>query len=187
MSQPNFDTTSFAAPAQILVDSSVQNYLPGQSDARVLRDAMGKFATGVTIVAVNTADGPIGMTVNSFSSLSIDPPLIQWAVAKKAGRYHAFMQATEFTVNILRAEHAQMALDFCKDASAFNDEQWLADSKRPPLLNTALASFHCEQKSPYDGGDHSIVIGQVIEGAFSEGVPLIFFGGEFGYFSKHKN
>ena len=92
MSQPNFDTSSHLTPVQINVDPGVRSYQPDHSDARVLRDALGKFATGVTVVAVNTPDGPIGMTVNSFSSLSIDPPLVQWAVAKKAGRYQAFIE-----------------------------------------------------------------------------------------------
>ena len=187
MSQPNFDTSSHLTPVQINVDPGVRSYQPDHSDARVLRDALGKFATGVTVVAVNTPDGPIGMTVNSFSSLSIDPPLIQWAVAKKADRYQAFMEATEFTVSILRAEQARIALDFCKDARAFDDEQWLTGPLHPPLLKTALASFHCEQKTPLDGGDHSIIIGRVIEGTYCDGAPLVFFGGEFGCFSVLEN
>jgi len=174
-------------PAQIIVDPSVQSYFPGHSDTRVLRDAFGKFATGVTIVSVNSPEGPIGITINSFSSLSIDPPLVQWTVAKKASRYQAFLESAEFTVNILRAEHAQVALDFCKDSRAFDDEQWHLGSDQPPLLNTALASFRCDQKAPYDGGDHSIIIGQVVEGTFSEGAPLIFYGGEFGCFSALTN
>lgn len=186
-SQPNLEAGPEMNPPTLISDPGIQKFIPGQSDARVLRNTLGRFATGVTIVSVDSPNGPVGMTVNSFSSVSLDPPLIQWAVAKKAGRYELFVEAEEFSVSVLRVEHTQIAYDFSAEAQAFDHDQWAINSGQPPLLKTALASFRCSRESLHDGGDHTIIIGRVIDGAFSDGAPLLFFKGEFGHFSVLRN
>lgn len=170
-----------------VTDSYTEPFIPDGTNTRLLRNALGCFGTGVTIVTINTESGPIGMTVNSFASVSLDPALIQWAVAKNAGRYEPFVSAAQFSINVLQVEHRQLAYDFSSDAQAFDAEQWVISTDQPPRLKNALASFRCGGEELHDGGDHTIIVGKVLDCALSEGLPLLFFKGEFGHFSALEN
>jgi flavin reductase (DIM6/NTAB) family NADH-FMN oxidoreductase RutF len=129
-------------------------------DARAFRTALGSFPTGVAVVTTTeSAERHLGITVNSFTSVSLDPPLVLWCMDKKSDRYHAFTNAKCYTVSILGTEH--------QDVSAR-----LADS---------LAVFECEAEAMHDAGDHAILIGRVVRFARHEdGAPLVFFRGKYG-------
>ena len=89
---------------------------PTSCDERAFRDALGRFATGVTIVTCNGPDGPMGITANSFASLSLDPPLVLWSPAKSSRRYEAFVNATEFAIHVASYDQLDLCRDFAKSA-----------------------------------------------------------------------
>ena len=150
-------------------------------DTRGLRDALGQFATGVTIVTAQTEDGPIGMTANSFSSVSLEPPLVLWSVGKSASRHDIFAKAERFSINVLASEQAPVAKAFVKDGQAFTDENSVeVDGLR--IIRDALATFECALHTTFDGGDHTIVLGKVTHLTLGDGAPLVFHRGGFGSF-----
>lgn len=156
--------------------------IPRKGEERVFRDALGKFATGVTIVTVRTDKGPVGMTVNSFASVSLDPALILWSVEKKSGRYLAFAEAEHFAVHVLDESQADLALEFARNANAFDNCAWHTNERNVPMVEGVLSRFECKTVAVHDGGDHSIIVGQVEQFGFRHGEPLIFASGKFGTF-----
>jgi len=157
---------------------------PSAEETRQYRNALGKFSTGVAIVTANTSDGPIGITINSFSSVSMSPALVLWSVAKHAGRYEVFTDASEFAIQVLAEDQYQEAMHFAKNANEFDTNNWHVQEGRPPISKSALASFECELEVTYDGGDHTIVVGRVKRYSQRAGNPLVFSAGEFGTFKK---
>lgn len=153
-------------------------------ETREYRNALGKFSTGVAIVTVNTSEGPIGITINSFASVSMSPSLILWSVAKHAGRYEVFKNAAAFSIQVLAENQYQEAMHFAKNANAFDADRWHLSNDKPPISKSALASFECELEVTYDGGDHTIVVGRVKRYSQRAGSPLIFSAGEFGTFQE---
>lgn len=130
--------------------------------ARAFRDALGRFPTGVALITLMDAGRARAMTVNSFSSVSLDPPLILWSVARDSLRYTAFLEAPEFAVNVLGADQA-----FLSTACAQNDDlgasgaQWSVGANGAPLVEGAVARFECSRAAVHEGGDHDIIIGAV--------------------------
>lgn len=157
---------------------------PSVESERAYRDALGRFGTGVTLITTHTAQGPIGMTVNSFASVSLNPALVLWSVAKKSGRYDAFINATNFAIHILAEDQYDLAMAFAKNADAFEDSDWEFNESNIPLAKKALARFECETNVVHDGGDHSIMIGRVQKFSQRNGQPLLFTAGKFGTFLK---
>lgn len=157
--------------------------VPSSGNERALRDAFGKFATGVTVVTVKTEMGPVGMTVNSFASVSLDPALVLWSVEKKSGRYSAYVEAGHFAVHVLDESQAELALEFARNANAFDNCAWRLNDRDVPILEGVLSRFECRTVAVHDGGDHSIIIGEVEQFGFRSGAPLIFASGKFGTFS----
>lgn len=151
--------------------------------ARQYRDALGRFATGVTLVTTNSADGRVGMTVNSFASVSLEPALVLWSVNKKSGRYETFRDAQHFAIHVLAQCQTQEAMDFSRDAYAFDSDEWFTGENNVPLAKRALARFECVKEAVYDGGDHSIIVGRVVRFSQRQGSPLVFTAGEFGTFA----
>ncbi|MFK7744618.1 MAG: flavin reductase family protein [Roseobacter sp.] len=151
---------------------------------RHFRDALGRFATGVTIVTAMTENGPIGMTANSFSSVSMDPPLVLWCPAKTSSRYSHFMQARHFAIHVMGAEHETLAMAFAKSGAAFAGYDMHYNTHGVPVLNDCLARFECETHQIHDAGDHSIVLGRVETAAFRDGEALVFSQGQFRQFDK---
>ncbi len=152
-------------------------------DSFELRNAFGLFATGVTIITAN-AEGykPFGVTANSFSSLSLDPPLLLWSLQKNSDTWDAFEVATRFAVNILSADQQNMSNRYAKkgDHHLAPDEYTLGDSGCA-ILKNCLASFECEATERYEGGDHIILVGKIVELNCSdpEAAPLVFHCGQY--------
>ena len=118
---------------------------PTSFDEREFRHALGRFATGVTIVTCNGPDGPMGITANSFASLSLDPPLVLWSPAKSSRRYEAFMNATEFAIHVASFDQLDLCRDFAKSSSGPKDTHWELSATGCPYLSGGTARFMCEK------------------------------------------
>jgi flavin reductase (DIM6/NTAB) family NADH-FMN oxidoreductase RutF len=153
--------------------------LPEFSD-RELRDALGRFVTGVTVVTTMTARGPLGITANSFASVSLDPPLILWSPARKSRRFPAFEAASHFAVHVLSAGQQRLAEAFSRPGDSFGDVAFAPGIGDAPLFEGCVARFECRHEAGYDGGDHLIVVGQVLRLTQSDRAPLIYHRGRYG-------
>ncbi|MDM5333297.1 flavin reductase family protein [Ureibacillus composti] len=145
---------------------------------RLFRDAMGKFATGVTVVTTKLEDGSHGMTANAFMSVSLDPKLVVVSIGHKARFLSKVRESKKFAVNILSAEQKEMSMVFAgqlKDEVEINFEE-LAGL---PVLPGSLAQVSCEVVSEYVEGDHTLFIGKVLDIKLNDGEPLIFFAGKY--------
>jgi flavin reductase (DIM6/NTAB) family NADH-FMN oxidoreductase RutF len=155
----------------------------GPQDTRALRDALGRFATGVTIVTAPDGDGrPVGFTANSFSSLSLDPPLVLWSPAKASRRFPVFARARHFAIHVLGAEQAALGRHFAMNGSDFALPGVQDNPEGVATLPDCLARFDCESWAQHDGGDHVILIGRVLRASFRDGAPLVFSAGRYGTF-----
>ncbi|WMS44946.1 flavin reductase family protein [Acuticoccus sp. MNP-M23] len=152
---------------------------PSAGDSRAYRDVLGRFATGVTVVTCAAPGGPIGMTVNSFTSLSLDPPLVMWSPAKSSHRHAHYSAAPRFAVHVLHAGQQAVADGFMRSAEAFHDVAWTAAPDGLPLMENCLARFVCQRVAEHDAGDHTIMIGRVTAAEGGEGEPLLYFRGRY--------
>ena len=146
------------------------------------RAALAMFATGVTIVTARDADGRrIGLTANSFNSVSLDPPLVLWSLARRAGSLDAFARGSHYAVHILAADQRALAERFARSgADRFDGLAVDEGAGGVPLLPGVAAVFECFNRSRYEEGDHVIFVGEVERCRHSEGAaPLIFHGGRF--------
>jgi flavin reductase (DIM6/NTAB) family NADH-FMN oxidoreductase RutF len=146
------------------------------------RAALGMFATGVTIVTARGADGaPVGLTANSFNSVSLEPPLVLWSLARSAGSMPAFERGSHYAINILAAEQHALAERFASKAiDRFADLVFREGAGGAPLLDGAAAVFECFNRSRYEEGDHVIFVGEVERCSSRPGAqPLIFHGGRY--------
>jgi len=150
-------------------------------DSNAFRRCLGKFATGVTVVTcVDAAGRPCGITANSFSSVSLEPPLILWNIAKVSNSLEAYKQAEYFAINILSAEHESVSSHFARsDHTLFADVEHVMSERGSPLLPDTLAQFECQTREIHDCGDHFIIIGEVVEFRSSDLDPLLFFSGKY--------
>lgn len=148
---------------------------------RALRDAFGCFATGVTVVTTRQPDGtPRGFTANSFTSVSLDPPLLLVCIAKAAHSCDTFAQADHFAVNILAEDQKDVSGLFAsRAADKFDHATWRGDAQGVPLIDGSLASFSCAQHQVVDAGDHLILIGRVLDFQTSERAPLGYYKGAY--------
>ena len=151
-------------------------------DAKALRGAFGHFATGVTIITTRDPGGaPIGVTASSFNTVSIDPPLILWSVARTAYSYPSFAVAEHFAVHVLDAGHQHLSERFARASSdKFAEMGWQPGMGGVPVLD-GLGTFECSVEHRYDGGDHLIIVGRVLRlGSIDkEGMPLLFHRGRY--------
>ena len=150
-------------------------------DARAFRNALGQFATGVTIVTACGDSGEhVGATVSSFNSVSLDPPLVLWSLDKGAYSRAAFESSTHFAVHILMLEQAELARRFAQRGSdKFACVDCVPGLGGVPLIGECAACFECETRHRYDGGDHVIFVGEVKRFKHVAGAPLVFHGGVF--------
>ena len=148
---------------------------------KTFRQCLGKFGTGVTVVTCADQDGnPCGITANSFSSVSLDPPLVLWNIAKVSNSLSAYMNAKHFVINVLSADQAGLSSHFAKsDHTLFRDIEYSLSADGAPLLPGTLASFECRTHEIHDCGDHYIIIGEVLRFTSSEKDPLLFYGGSY--------
>ena len=146
------------------------------------RAALAMFATGVTIVTALDASGaPIGLTANSFNSVSIEPPLVLWSLSRQAGSMPAFERGSHYAINILAADQRPLAERFAsKDLDRFDGVAFRPGQSGVPLLDGAAAVFECFNRSRYEEGDHVIFVGEVEACVGRPGAqPLIFHGGRY--------
>lgn len=146
------------------------------------RQALGMFATGVTIVTARAADGTfVGLTANSFNSVSLSPPLVLWSLARSAGSMAAFSAGSHYAINILSADQQDLARQFAaRSGDKFSGVDFALGACGAPLLQGAAASFECFNRSRYEEGDHVIFVGEVESCTHRTGAsPLLFHGGKF--------
>lgn len=152
------------------------------SDARTFRDALGCFATGVTVVtAIGPDDTPVGLTANSFTSVSLDPPLLLVCIANRAGSAAALRAADRFAVNVLQIGQQPTSNRFAgKGEDRFATTPWEVGEFGTPVLAGSLSSFECAREAVHDGGDHFILVGRVLKAIFEpRRDPLLYFRGKY--------
>ena len=163
--------------------SQLQGFEPSAENLRNYRNALGLFGTGVTIVTANSSAGPIGITANSFSSVSLDPPLVLWSLARHSRRFAHFAEVDNMAIHILGADQTDLCHRFASDAFSFDDIDWQPGQGGTPLIQGSLACFECRIKDRHDGGDHEIIVSRVMRATTKPCDPLLVFGGKFGGFA----
>ena len=154
-------------------------FKPHEGNTRILRDAFSKFVSGVTVVTTASEEGPVGITANSFSSLSLDPALVLWSPYTGSRRFPFFENAQYFAIHILSADQEYLCYDFAKSPFGFDNTAVSFNTKNVPLIKNCLARFECRKRAIYPGGDHVIVVGEVESVQMREGNALSFFDGKF--------
>lgn len=154
---------------------------PGPHDTRHLRNCLGAFATGVTIVTARAPDGGfVGLTANSFSALSLEPALILWSLKREARSLPHYLDAQHFAINILSEEQVDLAGRFSQaHADRFAGVAVHAGQGGAPLIDQAVAWLECTLRSHHEYGDHVLFIGQVQRCNYAQRAPLLFAQGEF--------
>ena len=155
--------------------------LDGGHDTRELRNALGRFPTGVTVITTRTPAGKLeGLTANSFSALSLDPPLVLWSISCKSGSVQSFVDSGHFAINVLKAGQADLSHRFATaHENKFEDLEVAAGYGGSPVLAGMLAVFESRVETTVDGGDHLLFVGRVHKIAYGEGEPLIFNAGKY--------
>ena len=150
-------------------------------DARGFRNALGRFPTGVAIVTTRDASGEShGLTVNSFTSASLDPPLILWSLRNASRMMPVFREVEHFAVNLLAEEHLEEGRQFAVSGPrSFDANKWLVSNEHGPLLINAAATFNCRAATRLPAGDHMVFLGEVLTFSYSTSSPLLFHAGKF--------
>ena len=154
-----------------------------ETDSLAFRRALGSFATGVTIVTAPGPEGPVGITANSFASVSLDPPLVLWSPAKSSRRFGYFAQAPHFAIHVLGAGDQSICDGFARAHSAFESLDWSENAHGVPLIHGVAARFECSLEASHDAGDHVIIVGRVTRAMHMPQAPLVFHAGQMGGFS----
>lgn len=154
-------------------------------DPRDFRNALGTFATGVTIITAAAPDGkPYGLTCNSFASVSLNPPLVLWSLVVYSSSLTVFQNASHFAVNVLGASQQALANKFAKSSDdKFTGVDWSPGLGNAPVLAESVANFQCRSVNRYYGGDHVIFLGAVEAYTYSRKEPLLFARGTYGRFT----
>ncbi|MCF8211489.1 MAG: flavin reductase family protein [Rhodoferax sp.] len=170
----------------MLLPESPSRAHPPNFSTTEFRNALGMFATGVTIVTACSSQGEkVGLTANSFNSVSLAPPLVLWSLSRFAGSMAAFSTGSHYAINILSADQQDLARQFAaKDIDRFAGVTYTRGSGGAPILDGAVASFECFNRSQYEEGDHVIFVGEVERFSHRSGAsPLLFHGGK--YYAEH--
>lgn len=163
--------------------AAADSFTPSPDTQRRLRDALGRFATGVTVVTARGPAGPVGITANSFASLSLDPPLVLWSPARASRRFGVFVEASHFAVHVLARDQFALGRHFALQGMDFDLPGVGTGEGGVPLLPGCLARFECAREAVHEGGDHALVVGRVLRIAEREGAPLVFSAGRYGGFA----
>lgn len=150
---------------------------------RLFRDAMGKFATGITVVSMNDAGKNIGMTVNAFMSISLDPMLIAVSIDDNASMFEQLNQTNKFGVSMLSADQEELSMYFARQTE-LDYEVAFIEQDGVPVLQNALASISCNVKEKVRAGDHLIFIAEVTDISINEGEPILYFGGKYRHLKE---
>lgn len=160
-------------------ETVVESGAPGD-DVAAYRRCLGQFATGVTVITARAGGALVGVTVNSFSSVSLDPPLILWSAKRSNSSFGAFTAATHFAVNVLSLDQIELSKHFARPSGdKFGGIAWSPGIGGAPLLGGALASFECRRAAEYPGGDHLVILGEVERYARSSREALLFVQGRY--------
>jgi flavin reductase (DIM6/NTAB) family NADH-FMN oxidoreductase RutF len=149
---------------------------------RAFRDAMGRFATGVVVVSARSGDFALGLTVNSFNSVSLQPPLVLFSLSKRALSFDRWQSVDSYAINVLGEDHEELSGRFAKAAAnKWNGVEALTADQGVPILRDALISFVCTDPVRIDAGDHQIIVGRVIDihESRADDPPLIFYCGRY--------
>jgi len=156
------------------------------ADLRAFRRCLGQFTTGVTVMTTSVDGRPVGVTANSFSSLSLDPPLVMWSIARTSRSFDAFAGAGHYAVNVLGVDQVALSQLFASPVDdRFTGLDWHPSSTGAPVLPGVIALFECETQAVQDGGDHIILIGRVRRFARYAGNPLIYAQGRYAVAEDH--
>ncbi len=151
-------------------------------DEKKLRECFGLFTTGITIASTNFENKSYGMTINSFASVSLEPPLLLFSIANSSSNLEAFLKASNFIINVLSAQQLVLAQEFSRPQ---NDKKWQNEKVHftklgNMIFENSLGFFECQTHDIIKAGDHHIIIGKIIDLAkLSQARPLLYFGGEF--------
>jgi len=156
-------------------------------DPRDLRSLLGQFATGVTVITTCTADGrKVGMTANSFSSVSLEPALVLWSLALTAPSLSDFCGASHFAINVLSAEQHGLSRHFSRPScDKFAGVPHTPGTAGVPLIEGVVATLVCRNVTQYEGGDHLIFIGEIEHYRSSGAEPLVFHAGQYRIAAAH--
>jgi 3-hydroxy-9,10-secoandrosta-1,3,5(10)-triene-9,17-dione monooxygenase reductase component len=155
---------------------------PPVVDPRVMREVLGHFVSGVTVVTAMGPDGPLGFTCQSFSSLSLDPPLVTFAPSRISTTWPKLRAAGRFCVNVLSEEQRDLSQQFARSGTdKFAGVTWTLNPHGSPVLDGVVACIDSELWAEYDGGDHTVVVARVLDlGADPSRTPLLFHRGAYG-------
>ncbi|WP_245754034.1 flavin reductase family protein [Aquisalimonas asiatica] len=151
------------------------------ADQRALKRTLGRYPTGVAVVTARRGDGtPVGLTVNSFTSVSLEPPLILWCLANESPNLPVFRDAAHFGISVLAADQQWVSNRFASPLEEkFAGIDWFEGEGGVPLLRGSVAHLHCRHYSRHPGGDHVILLGQVARFDNTGGEPLVYLGGDY--------
>jgi 3-hydroxy-9,10-secoandrosta-1,3,5(10)-triene-9,17-dione monooxygenase reductase component len=157
----------------------------GAVDGSLYRQVMGQFLAGVTVITAMNEGVPVGMAASSFTSLSMEPPLVLFCPGKNSGTWARIAEAGHYAVNILGAEHESVSRQMAsKSDDKFAGLAWHTEASGCPVLDDALGWIDCRTEHIYDGGDHWIVVGRVLALGWRDGDPLAYHRGAYGTFAK---
>lgn len=150
-------------------------------DGMCLRKAMSQYGTGIAVATTLDKEGaPHGLTINSFNSVSLDPPLVLWSLSHKSGNMDAFSHSGHFAINVLSESQKDVSVRFATpDLDRFADTSWHKGVEGSPLLPGVVASLECKVEKIVEGGDHLIFIGRVVDAKHTELPPLLYHGGAY--------
>lgn len=160
-----------ATPSPIAIDPL--------ADPRAFRTALGQFPTGVTVITCVMEGQKVGITANSFASVSLDPPLVLWSPAKSSRRHDVFAEASHFAIHILANDQMEIANGFVREANAFGGVDHLQSATGVPLIQGCVARFECTNFANHDAGDHTLIIGQVTSCVCAVKPALTFHAGKY--------
>ncbi len=149
------------------------------AEPRAFRSALGRYATGVTVVTAAGQGTPVGITVNSFASVSLEPALVLWSAGKTSSRHDVFVGAEHFAIHVLSADQRDLCEAFVRARPDFPTGRANFNAHGVPILHDCLAVFECQRDTVHDAGDHSIIIGRVVRAAQRPGAGLVFSHGSF--------
>ncbi|KGP71669.1 oxygenase [Pontibacillus yanchengensis Y32] len=152
------------------------------NNVSLFKEVMGNYPTGVTVItSVDSTGQPLGLTVNSFASVSIDPLLILWSIDKKVTSHSTFINAEKFTVNILSGEQSDICSLFAsKDIDRFSNCDWDYSDHNLPVISGVAGVLHCRTFKTIDAGDHTILVGEVFDIQSNNKNPLLYHQRNFG-------
>ena len=159
-----------------------KTFTPTPDQSPAFREALGCFGTGVTVITAQSDNGPRAITVNSFASVSLEPPLVLWCLAKESFRFDTFSTCDLYSIHVMAQDQQEQALRFARDGADFSHADWTEDEAGRPHLAQCLARFDCQLHAKHEAGDHLILVGEVEQVMYRTGKGLIFKRGQFGGF-----